>query len=65
MAVCWLSESAIAVATQWELYIVDLRLNEVLQSFDIRIRYYPPVCQQSQNHTFTRRNVSCRDWRLF
>ena len=48
MAVCWFSESVIAVATQWELYIVDVEVNESLQSFDIRNDFYPPVCHDER-----------------
>ena len=33
-AVCWISENVIAIATEWEIYVVDLDLNEILRSFD-------------------------------
>ena len=44
MAVCWFTKSIIAVITQWETYVVDVELNDSLQSFDIRNHFYPPVC---------------------
>ena len=44
MAVCWFSKSVIAVITQWETYVIDVELNEILQSFDIRNQFHPPEC---------------------
>ncbi len=44
MAVCWFSKSVIAVITQWETYVVDVELNTVVHSFDIRNLHFPPEC---------------------
>lgn len=33
-AVCWISENVIAIATEFEIYVVDVDLNETLRSFD-------------------------------
>ena len=35
MAVCWFTESVIAIVTEWETYVVDVELNKTLRSFDI------------------------------
>lgn len=34
VTVCWLSESVIAVVTQWEIYIVDTEVNRTVQTLD-------------------------------
>ena len=36
LAVCWMTDRVIVVVTEWETYIVDIQLNETLQTFDIR-----------------------------
>ena len=36
LAVCWFTESVIAIVTGFETYVVNFELNETLQSFDIR-----------------------------
>ncbi len=44
MGFCWFSKSVLAIITQWKTYIVDVELDEILQSFDIRNDLYPPEC---------------------
>ena len=36
LAVCWMTDRVIVVVTEWETYIIDIQLNETLQTFDIR-----------------------------
>ena len=45
MGFCWFSKSVLAIISQWQTYIVDVELDEILQSFDIRNDLYPPECE--------------------
>ncbi len=36
LAVCWITDSVIVIVTEWETYIVDIQLNETLQTFNFR-----------------------------
>ncbi|MCY4538631.1 MAG: hypothetical protein OXE52_10425 [Chloroflexi bacterium] len=44
LAVCWFTESVIAIVTLYETYLVDVELNKTLQSFDIRTVSNPVDC---------------------
>lgn len=45
MGLCWFSQSVLAIITGQQTYIVDVELDEILQSFYIRSDLYPPACE--------------------
>lgn len=44
LAVCWFTESVMAIVTALETYVVDVERNETLQSFDIRTGFGQVDC---------------------